>query len=155
MMNENTNPNTNAPVDANVNNDSAEFAAFKKNQKVKETIEALRADPAVAVLLGMGLEKELNENPDVALTPVARNILIRDYSKKALEAEKSKQAAPADLDPRVTRKPANPDVNTSTEQTDNGYSPAEKSVDDLMKIGYTREQAVFARAFPPREPQFN
>ena len=155
MTNENTNVVTNATVDANVNNDSAEFAAFKKTQEVKKTIEALRSDPAVAVLLGMGLEKELNENPDVALTPVARNILIRDYSKKALEAEKLKTQTTADPNPRPTPKPANPDVQTASAQTDSMYSPAEKSVDDLMRMGYTREQAVFARAFPPKEQRFN
>jgi len=122
----------------------------KREIALRKTINAHKADPAIAEMFKLGLEAEVRADPRL-LEGAAWDLKKKEYAKKVLEKMKADDAPPAA--PVIPAKPITPsNPNTSTTARDEKeFCPALMSNDELLALGWSKEQIAQVKAFPPRK----
>lgn len=132
-----------------------EVDQLRKKVELDTKIAELRKDEANKIMLDLGLEAEIREDPGI-LEGSAWKIKTREYASKALNAKNS-TPEPANQEPAKDPKPETvkdvaqsfvASAPTPVQPGEETYIPSQKSMDELMAMGYTKEQAALAKAFP-------
>ena len=121
----------------------------KRELALRKAINAHKADPAIAEMFKLGLEAEVRADPRL-LEGAAWDLKKREYAKKVLEKMKADDAPPAaPVIPAKPNTPSNPSTSASA-RDEKEFCPALMTNDELLALGWSKEQIAQVKAFPPR-----
>jgi len=133
----------------NARPETEEEKEVRKEIALKKKIKELKADPAVAEMFAIGLEAEVRNDPEL-LEGAAWRIKKQEYAKKVLDKMKAEDnPAPVSVPPGKVHTPA--PASPEPVKTDKEFCPALMSKQELLELGWTKEQIAQVKAFPPRK----